>query len=184
MGKIKRITLPSQEYLKECLNYNPLTGLLHWKERPREHFKTAHGWNIFNSKFANKIAMNQKRKDGYLSGGLDGKTYFTHRIVYKIFHGTEPEHILHSKGNREDNRIQSLSEGTENENMKDQKKYTTNKSGVVGVCFHKVTSKWQAFINDNGKKFYLGLFLEKDAAIAARKEAEVKWKYHPEHGKR
>ena len=49
-----------------------------------------------------------------------------------------------------------------------------NKTGVKGVCFNKMESKFRAYINVNGKRYYLGDFLEFEDAVAARKEAEGK----------
>lgn len=45
-----------------------------------------------------------------------------------------------------------------------------NQSGYPGVCMRH--NKWLAYITYKGKKFNLGSFPEKEAAITARKEAE------------
>ena len=49
-----------------------------------------------------------------------------------------------------------------------------NTSGVTGVHWHKVKKKWEATITE-GKKKYLGIFTNKEDAIKARKEAEIKY---------
>ena len=38
---------------------------------------------------------------------------------------------------------------------------STNKSGYRGVCWHKATKKWIVQIQNDSKKIYLGLFLDK-----------------------
>ena len=43
-------------YVNECLSYNPETGDLTWKHRPKEHFKTDALCKIFISKCAGKVA--------------------------------------------------------------------------------------------------------------------------------
>jgi len=45
----------------------------------------------------------------------------------------------------------------------------------VGTSFDKSCNKWVAHININGKPKYLGIFLTREEAIAARKAAEQKY---------
>lgn len=45
----------------------------------------------------------------------------------------------------------------------------------VGACFIKPSNKWEARIKINGKQKYLGRFLTREEAIAARKQAEQKY---------
>lgn len=49
-----------------------------------------------------------------------------------------------------------------------------NKTGVKGVCFNKAEGKFRAYINVNGKRYYLGDFHKFEDAVVARKEAEGK----------
>lgn len=51
----------------------------------------------------------------------------------------------------------------------------TNTSGVTGVKWDKDRQKWYAEIEFKGKKHYLGRYVNKEDAIAARKEAEEKF---------
>jgi len=61
MAKVKE--LPSQEYLKECFDYDVETGNLIWrKDRPISHFKDEHDKCIFNSKYASKFAGSIERQ--------------------------------------------------------------------------------------------------------------------------
>ena len=50
-----------------------------------------------------------------------------------------------------------------------------NNSGTKGVCFHKKSGMWMAYIMFKNKQKYLGLFKNKQDAINARKEAEEKY---------
>lgn len=36
--------LPDRAYLQECFTYDPLTGTLFWKDRPRSHFNSDRAW--------------------------------------------------------------------------------------------------------------------------------------------
>lgn len=175
---IKKNELPSQEYLKECFDYNPETGELFWKERPRYHFKTEAGWKSFNTQFAGKLTFRSKCGSGYYFGKLNGKNFKTSRIVYKILNGVDPDIVLHKDGNKTDNRPGSLSSGTSAENSKDLKKYITNKSGIMGVNFCK--NKWVVTLNSK----YIGSSTDFFEACCMRKSMEVLHNYHPSHGKR
>ena len=57
-----------------------------------------------------------------------------------------------------------------------------NTSGVTGVCFSKKGNKWFARIRLDGKSKHLGSFADKQDAIEARKDAEIKYGFHPNHG--
>jgi hypothetical protein len=50
--------------------------------------------------------------------------------------------------------------------------YKNNTSGCNGVSFDKKSNKWVAYINKNTKRYRIGLFVDKDEAIRARKETE------------
>lgn len=50
-----------------------------------------------------------------------------------------------------------------------------NTSGVIGVSWHKMSQKWMAGLKVNNKSIYLGIYTNKDDAIRARLNAEVKY---------
>lgn len=49
-----------------------------------------------------------------------------------------------------------------------------NTSGHTGVYYDRQHQKWQAYINFRSKRYYLGVFKDKDDAIRARKAGEAK----------
>lgn len=49
-----------------------------------------------------------------------------------------------------------------------------NISGFKGVYWHKVANKWQAQIQANGKRIYLGLFASKIEAAHVYDEAAIR----------
>lgn len=59
--------------------------------------------------------------------------------------------------------------------MRNVDKASNNTSGHVGVSWHKTLQKWQAYIQHEGKKIYLGLYTHKEDAIAARIAGEIKY---------
>ena len=93
-----------------------------------------------------------------------------------MYHGVDPleKDIDHKDRDPLNNKISNLRLATRKENCANQKIRKNNTSGVTGVLWNKSKGKWEAWI----KKVYLGCFLNKEDAIKARKEAELK--YHGE----
>ena len=82
------------------------------------------------------------------------------------------DHINHNKS---DNRKNNLRLATRSQNIQNRGIIPNNTSGVTGVHWHNHTKKWKAEIEVNKRKIYIGVFKEKEDAIKARKEAEVKY---------
>lgn len=173
----------TSEIVREFLDYDPDTGLFEWKKRDRRHFKSNHAFNAWNAKMAGNAAFTSTNGRGYSDGGIFGKTVRAHRIAWLHYYGTQPDHIDHINGIRTDNRICNLRSVTNAENRRNQKRRTDNTSGVAGVRWHKQAGKWNARIRLNGKEKSLGVFVDKQAAIAARKKAEKEHGFHANHGR-
>ena len=90
----------------------------------------------------------------------------------------------HINGNRRDNRIENLRVVTVAENNKNLKTFKTNKSGRMGVHFDKSCRRWRAYIRYNGKRRHIGLYGSFEEASKARAKAEIKYGYHPNHGRK
>lgn len=182
---MKRRPMPSQKYLRECLDYDPETGGLTWRTRPLHHFKDGaqtarHNCNAWNGGWAGKEAFTATSPNGYVTGGLDRVIYRAHRIIWKLVHGQEPEDIDHINGDRADNRIANLRAVTRRENMRNAALRSNNKSGVVGVS--RARGKWLAQIKGQRQQF-LGYFDTIEEAAAARKSAERDLGFHENHGR-
>ena len=141
-----------------------------------------------NGKLFNRIDRGRGRKgqeagtfceDGYRYIRVDRKKYLAHRIAWKLLYGEDPEEIDHINGNRSDNRITNLRSVSRLENMRNRKRASHNTSGVTGVCWYKNRSKWRAYISEE----LLGDFDKFEDAVAARKQAEKEYGYHPNHGR-
>lgn len=179
---MKSKELPSQDYLKECFDYDPETGLLLWKHRPVHHFKNRRGYATWNARYAGTTALNCV-SNGYKVGRIGGVNFLAHRVIYKLLNGTDPEYIDHGEGDRADNRPDSIANATITENNRNFGKSKANKSGTTGVSWDAHRCKWRAWIGDKRDQRYLGRFDNIDDAIAARKAAEVELGYHPNHGR-
>lgn len=146
------------------------------------HFTTPRFGKSWNSRWAGKEAFTHTSKLGYKSGGLLGKLWGAHRVIYKMITGHEPEQIDHINGDRTDNRFENLRSVSAAVNMKNQKQRSNNTSGTIGVHWHSVANKWCAAITVNLERIALGRFCVLEDAIEARKAAEIKYGFHENHG--
>jgi hypothetical protein len=173
---------PTQEYLNECFRYDPKTGYLFWKFRPLNHFNSFKGMNISNGMYFDTRAGALK-KTGYITVGINAKRYYAHRIIWVLNYGSWPlNQIDHINHNRSDNRIENICLATNKQNGWNQSIHSTNTSGTNGVSWSNSLGKWVARIMVSGKPIYLGGFKIKFDAINARSEADIKYKFHQNHG--
>jgi hypothetical protein len=179
------IALPSQEVLRQLLDYDPDTGALTWRRRGREWFtsgggrtadQSASGWN---KRFAGKAALATLGSDGYLRGPILGKMAASHRVIWKMVHGEDPTLIDHINGSRIDNRLANLRSVSRTENNRNKATRKTNTSGVQGVSWHKASGKWVVNVGAD----YCGLYSDKDEAIDARRRGEAARGYHRNNGR-
>jgi len=178
----KTATLPPLDYLREILDYNPETGVLTWRARSIEHFKSLGSFKRWNARYAG-IEAGSNGLTGYKPVRLDGNDFLAHRIAYFMHYGIEPDNIDHINHDGMDNRIENLRSVTHQENMKNKTLQSNNKSGVNGVSWFKNMNKWVAKIKVGNKRKHLGYFLDFNDAVRARKLAEIKFKFHANHGK-
>ena len=153
----------TQRMLQQELTYNPLTG-------------------IFSRK-AGKNVSGKTMNTGYHTIMVAGNSYLAHRLAWMYVYGTFPSMIDHIDGNRANNCIVNLREVSSTENQRNLSIASNNVSGTTGVSFNKQRCKWEAKIQVDGKTTHLGRYLDKEDAILARKQAEVKYDFHKNHGK-
>ena len=107
----------SQQYLKECFSYDPTTGVLSWKHRPRSHFSTAKGWKRANAHAGDPVGT--LTPQGRLMVNIRGKGYFVHRLIWKLVYGRDPfGQIDHINRDPLDNRLRNLRIVTPSENSR------------------------------------------------------------------
>ncbi|HCL4433144.1 TPA: HNH endonuclease [Salmonella enterica] len=123
--------------------------------------------------------------NGYVTVGVDKKRYYAHRIIWEMHNGQIPDgyQVDHINGIRSDNRIDNLRIVMNRENSKNQKRKSTNKSGITGVSWDTQTQRWRAHITVDGKMKSLGRYEDKLEALAVRKLAENKYNFHDNHGR-
>ena len=160
----------TQTYLKEALYYNPEAGIFTWKKN--------------RGKKTKKGGTAGSLKEGYYRISIDNVSYRSHRLAFLYMTGEFPEnqvdHINHDRG---DNKWCNLREVTTTENKRNCPMSKGNTSGFTGVHFHKGGNGWVSSIKINGKIKYLGFFKDIKDAIKVRKKANIKYGFHPNHGK-
>lgn len=161
---------PSIETLHQLLRYEPDTGRLFWRDRDRN----------LSGLEAGGIASS----DGYRRIRINGQLRLAHRIVLAMQNGEwPPAQVDHINGDRADNRLVNLRPVQRSTNLRNKSRYRNNRSGCTGVHWCKVTSRWAAAIQKDGRRVTLGRFAVLADAIAARRAAEPKFDFHPNHGR-
>jgi hypothetical protein len=169
-------SLPSIDYLRKRLRYEPETGKLFWLDYEGMPTK-------WRTRYAGKEAFTSDDGKGYLLGGIEDRLFRAHRVAWALYTGEWPtDQIDHINGVRDDNRISNLRVVSNQENLKNASMRRNNTSGVTGVCWHKLQRKWVAQIKINGRRLNLGLFDTIEEAAAVRKEASIKYGYTERHG--
>jgi hypothetical protein len=177
----ERIDITPYE-LAQLLHYNPETGVLTWLPRGEEWCVSDRDCARWNSRHAGKEAFTCVGKLGYKSGSILSRPMKAHRAAWALHYGKWPDgkidHIDHDKTN---NRIDNLRDVSQAENNKNASKRLDNSSGATGVCLSG--GKWRARIDVDGRRVHLGRFACIDDAVAARKNAEILFGFHKNHGK-
>lgn len=169
-----------QKRVQGLFDYDPETGLLRWRVRQREEFPSTREWAAWNGKCAGKIAGSKSGR-GYRAVKWDGVLSYAHRVIWVYVYGEYPDCIDHINGIKDDNRITNLRNVSHVDNMRNQRMHRVNTSGVTGVV--RLGDKWTARIKTYDRNHYLGIFENKEDAIAARKAAEERFGFHPNHGR-
>lgn len=176
-------SLPDSELLRKLLRYDPETGKLYWRERPREMFQCDRSCSVWNAKYAGGEAFTADNNSGYRHGRIFRCAYVAHRIAWKIFYGHDPDEIDHINGVRDDNRIANLRNVDHKVNGRNVTMCKRNTSGITGVSWNTRNNNWRAYIKTPEKVIYLGSFSNIEDAAKARAKAEKKYGYHPNHGR-
>lgn len=169
--------------LRELLTYDPATGALTWKERQRHHCKSEADMHRWNAVYAGTPALTAVNS-GYRRGHICGRSFYAHKVAWAMHFGAWPVgEIDHSNHDRQDNRIDNLTDCTHPENGRNKSRYASNTSGHTGVTWVARLGQWKATICRDGRHHYLGLFSDIEAAVAARNVKASELGFHENHGR-
>lgn len=171
----------NRDTLTELLSYDPETGILIWKFRERKWFNSDRVWKLWNTKFAGKEAFTSVGSHGYNCGMIFNVKYNKHVIIWIICFDETPEIIDHEDGDKQNCRLTNL-RSTDNSGNSKNKAFSKNSSGFMGVYWDKKRKKWRATIKVDKSK-HLGYFENFEDACRVRKDAELKYGFHPNHGR-
>lgn len=178
--------------LRELLPYAPETGMFVWLPRQLQHFRGRYHYNTpelackaWNTRYAGTPAFRVNNGRGYFSGTVFGQTIKAHRAAWAMYYGVWPNTgIDHIDGDPGNNRIANLRCVAQRVNAKNACLPKNNTSGVIGVSWHKAARKWTAIIIADGQRHHLGFFTNFEDAKAARRDAERRFGFHPNHGRK
>lgn len=167
--------LPSQDVLRQLLDYNPATGKLTWLWRddaPKQ----------WNARYPGTEAFTRAYPRGYRGGQIYKVDYLAHRIIWKWWHGTEPETIDHISGDKTDNRIANLRSVSVRDNARNVPMPKSNTSGETGI--RRCKNRWRVVVNTQPKAWNVGSFKTIEEAVAARNAAWAQLGFHVNHGRK
>jgi hypothetical protein len=159
----------TKEHLREFLRYNLSTGEWFWIKSPRS------GISI-GKKAGTKQTL------GYMQIRFKGNHYLSHRLAFLYVLGWIPEQVDHINHDVTDCRWINLRAASSTKNNQNRSIGKNNSSGFVGVTFSKTHGKYIASIGIGGKRYHLGVFVDKQDAITAREAANKKHGFHLNHG--
>jgi hypothetical protein len=107
--------------------------------------------------------------DGYVMSNSVG---MLHRFIMNCDADKVIDHINNTKY---DNRKSNLRICSQSQNVSRKIKMKTNTSGIIGVSWSNRAGKWLVRLNKNKKCVYLEYFQDKESAIKARLNAELKY---------
>lgn len=163
--------LPSLRALRNLFSYDPTTGELTRLVTVGPNGKKG------------QIAGIPHIKTGYRQIKIDGECYRAHRIAWKLYYGKDPNgEIDHINHNGADNRIENLREANHLKNMRNKRNYKNNKLGVPGVNWYEDRNGYRSQIRIHKRTISLGSFKSFFDAVCARKSAENRHGFHPNHG--
>ena len=104
---IENESLLTLDYLKQLLNYDPLTGIFTWVVSRNRRVKIGQIAGYLNSPILHRRIE------------IDGKSYGAHRLAWLYVYGYFPCGVVdHIDGNPSNNKITNLRECTQGENSR------------------------------------------------------------------
>ena len=103
--------------IRRLLDYDPATGVLTWKSRPREMFTRDRLWVTWNKRRAGKPA-GTPHSEGYIDIVIRPRRVRARRAAFAIMEGWMPEEVDHINRLRSDNRWKNLRHCSQGSNLR------------------------------------------------------------------
>lgn len=154
----------SKETLSAMFYYTPATG-------------------IFIRKLTGQAVgyLTGKKTSQYLTVEIGGKPYKLHRLAFLYMLDYLPEYVDHIDHNTLNNSWSNLREVTSQINSKNRS-FKGNSTGIMGVTKTRY-GNYLARITTNYKCLSLGTYKTLEEAVEVRKQAEITYNFHSNHGK-
>ena len=147
----------TQEFVKQYIDYNPLTGKFTKLKSPQRPVGST--------------------SNGYLRICIKGTYIDAQNLAFLIMTGTIPNLVDHKNKNKLDNRWNNLRAANKQLNGLNRDPSYLNTSGYVGVSYNKRQKKWKSYVHLHGRQISLGSFSCPTAAHLARLKKENRlWK--------
>lgn len=146
------------EYIRDNFQYDPCTGIIY-------------RYKIMSQQFE---AVTTTHKNGYVEVKIKGRKTKGHHVAWFLHYNEWPTHeIDHKDRDNSNNKILNL-RSSDRLTQAQNKNYYKNVS-QYGRGVHAKYGKYYSVIQINGKQKHLGYFRNKEDAIKARREAELKY---------
>lgn len=106
--------------------------------------------------------------DNRVHGKVNGEWWKLHNFILN-----SRELIDHKDRNGYNNQKSNLRLATKSENAMNSKLRVDNSSGIKGISWSEEKQKWHAYINLNGKRKFLGYFINIEDAVKVRLKNEI-----------
>lgn len=157
---------PTQEKLNSVFAYDPVSGIV-------THKHTTLSGNSGD-------VVGYLHNEGYITAYVGRKEYLLHRLIWLMQTGEWPVQVDHKDHNRSNNAWLNLRNVVSRDNQLNMSK-RVSKLDIQGVRQLR-SGKYHAYIMVNRKQISLGSFEELSDATKARKEAELRYGFHENHG--
>lgn len=165
----------NQHTVKHFFEYDPETGAF-----DRIRFVSNQGVI-----YERRSPVKSRHQFGYYITVVFGKRYRVHHLIFVHMTGEFPtQYVDHIDGDRTNNRWSNLRLATKSENQRNHGVHANSKTGITGVYWYEPLKKFQAQITVNGERIHLGYFESVVDASVARKNADLLYGFHPNHGER
>lgn len=138
------------DYVRSILEYDPLTGVFRWRERPELRASR-------NTRFGGKVAGGPDVR-GYTIISINRRQIKAHRPAWLHVYGKFPSSGLdHINRDKADNRIENLREGGQDRNALNRSFNLNNTTGGKGVI-RTSSGKFMARVQRKGYHKYCKVF--------------------------